>query len=127
MIEMQAFLTGSRVYGTPREDSDLDMFVYCPDQATLDLLTESADDETIGCADDDYDGESANRVILRFGKLNLLCTTKKADYAAWKDGTALLTSRKPVTRDEAKRVLRGLREDKELYGGDLLRQPIGDR
>jgi hypothetical protein len=85
-----AFLTGSRAYGIPREDSDIDIVVMVninevPLEATV------AD----GC---DYEPES---VCLRYGPINLIACVDPAVFDVWKRGTEELIARRPVTRQEA--------------------------
>lgn len=70
---MNAFLTGSRVYGSPQADSDIDLVVRV-DETTAGLLRLL----------------SGNKDTVRFGKLNvILCTTDK-EFAVWKLGTEQL-------------------------------------
>lgn len=87
-----AFVTGSRVYGTPREDSDVDLCVVISSE-DLAVLTELAD------------GDGASSASIRFGKLNLIALTP-ANYEAWLESTETLKLRKPVTRDEAVTVIK---------------------
>lgn len=90
-----AFLTGSRCYGTPAVDSDIDL-VALVSRDDLSVLCHEADTETHSSAGGEVDGAS-----MRFGKLNLIAFTDPGEYIAWKNATAELYSRKPVTRDEA--------------------------
>lgn len=86
---MNAFLTGSHAYGTPRPDSDIDLCVLMDNINDLELLLQhSADRGSTG------DG-------LEFGKLNIIAHTNKQAFGAWKAATAELVARKPVTRAEA--------------------------
>lgn len=107
---MNAFLTGSRAYGTPREDSDVDLVVLVSDSdmdALNRLATDDDGEETYG------DSTSAS---LRFGNLNLICMTDPASFGAWKEATAELIARKPVTRDKAVQVIQGkLADIKEAH------------
>lgn len=92
---MNAFLTGSQVYGTPHEKSDIDLVVLVS-QPELEILAahhRSDSDPEV------YKGMTST--ALRFGKLNLLCVTDEADLAVWRSGTDELVARKPVTRPEA--------------------------
>lgn len=94
-----AFLTGSRAYGTPREDSDTDLCVLLSD-SDMDQLERFAP-----CVDgeNEYGGHSG--VSLRFGRLNLLCFSDADVFGAWKEATAELIARKPVTRDNAVKAI----------------------
>lgn len=92
-----AFLTGSRAYGTPREDSDVDL-----------CLTVSERDFTILNDLADRGQRTSGRPGcvggLRYGRLNLICVTTP-DLENWRRGTRALEARQPVTREEAIRVL----------------------
>lgn len=94
---MHAFLTGSRAYGTPREDSDIDLAVFIPQEqfAAFRGLCKSAE------ASPSREGDYPNGVAFRFGNLNLLAFWHEPSFIAWRDATAELVARKPVTRDEA--------------------------
>lgn len=72
-----AFAIGSRVYGEPRQDSDLDLVIYC-DEETAKLLyyrgkCKSRDSET-------------GSYSLQFGDLNLIVCTKPIVYQCWLNG-----------------------------------------
>ena len=104
---MNAFLTGSRAYGTPREDSDIDL-VAMMTSGTLDELAKILDTDDEGESAVMYDGSSAT-ACLRFGNLNLLVVTRIEDYEAWHEGTMELIGRKPVTREEAVELFKAKR------------------
>lgn len=74
---MKAFITGSHVYGTPREDSDVDL-VVCADPETIDRLNELLNE--FYDPDPDY-GEDG--FTCRLGKLNLIVAHEKS-YETWK-------------------------------------------
>jgi len=84
---MRAFITGSRVYGTPREDSDLDLVVLCDDQAHELLHLHGAD--------------GALYAPVRFANLNIIVLRDPAQFEAWRKTTENLKARAPVTREEA--------------------------
>lgn len=120
-----AVLTGSQAYGHPREDSDVDLVIYVP-EAALKVLEQLADpDPKWELKTHDYETIKYERFAgrskpLRFGKLNLICTTDRAIYDAWKLGTEELVRRSAegpdvVTRDEAKELLHRLRT--QVYNG----------
>lgn len=96
---MTAFLTGSRAYGTPRPDSDVDLCV----------LLSHDDLEALALQAPQANGEPAsgdeNDASLRFGRLNLIAMTDPDRFAAWKEATAELVARKPVTRDQAIKLI----------------------
>lgn len=98
---MNAFLTGSQVYGTPTERSDVDLCVQMS-WADMNLLTRFADSISGSLPDSQ-----------KFGKLNLLIL-EDWKWRAWKRGTEELVARKPVTREEAIAVLE--REEKVEKG-----------
>lgn len=73
------FLTGSRIYGMPRDDSDLDLCVLVT-EGELELLRQCSDLQTTDQehaeqeAKDNQDrGYPPNGRVLRFGKLNVVC------------------------------------------------------
>jgi hypothetical protein len=79
------FLTGSRAYGKPDEDSDIDMVIRTPDDKLVKVLEELGGDAP-----------------CRFGQLNLVICKTDDEYDRWLFGTLGLKSlpTKP-TRDEA--------------------------
>ena len=102
---MKSFLTGSQVYGKPRNGSDIDLVV---------LVSESDGDILKRMSDD----PSFRKVT--YGQLNLIVLNAEdsedvAKYNIWKDGTEKLIARKPVTREEAIRLFDkiGLTKDED--------------
>jgi predicted nucleotidyltransferase len=96
------FLTGSRVYGTPTEDSDVDLVV----------LTEPETRTALFDVAEEFDGVDRYGVTtssLVFGGLNLLVETDRRRFLIWKLGTNYLKTQAPVTRDEAVEFFRKLR------------------
>ncbi len=83
------FFTGSRVYGIPREYSDLDMVLSMTIEEERELLKHT-----------DYK-LSGSRYTIRYGNLNIIPTTDEKFHRAWYIGTQELIKRKPVTRNEA--------------------------
>jgi predicted nucleotidyltransferase len=81
---MNAFLTGSRAYGTPREDSDVDVVI---------LVSPEAENVLLGL------GASGNGI--RFGQLNLIICTEASRFDRWAEVTSQLVSRRPVSREDA--------------------------
>ena len=94
---MTAILTGSRAYGTPRGDSDTDLVVNVEPEC-LEALTASADSVCGDIVGDKYPNASR---ALRFGRLNLICTTSNCQWDAWQVGTANCEKRKPLSRADA--------------------------
>jgi hypothetical protein len=110
--DSKPFLTGSRVYGTPREDSDIDLVALVSDKDLYELVKAAEATGGLGSGQDEYeDGRS-----LRFGKLNLLCVTKKRHFDIWKLGTLELMAMAPVTRDHAIQHLAKLRREHRISG-----------
>lgn len=89
-----AFLTGSRVYGEPREDSDIDLVVQVTPKEYQKLLDQCSPPP--GSNDPDY--FRLGVFSLRFGKLNLICTTNHGEgpkhYEVWRKGTQLLKQKR---------------------------------
>ena len=94
-----AFLTGSRVYGVPKNDSDIDLVVLVSAEDAV-ALTKMAD-RSDTTAEQEYEGG----ISLHFGKLNLICETNPEKVKKWRAGTDLLQKIKPVSRTTAKTVL----------------------
>lgn len=88
----QPFVTGSRAYGSPKKDSDLDLVIIIENEQILSLLKEISDTPDKS---------------LRFGKLNIIACNERA-YDQWKEGTELLKKISPVTREQAIRVFEKL-------------------
>lgn len=85
-----AFLTGSHAYGTPHAKSDIDLVIPVGDDTAKQLnVLLDADDTEYGV------------MSIQSGRLNLILATSPDIYRVWKEGTAELIKRKPVTRDEA--------------------------
>lgn len=102
-VDRRAFITGSRAYGVPREDSDLDLVIYCDPETARALwaLSQQQHPET-------------KKLLL--DNVNLVVTTEPEQYAAWERGTEALKS-KPVPADRATAVevmkAEGVRGDHE--------------
>ena len=90
---LQSFLTGSRAFGEPREDSDIDLVIHGDSDLLSSLLLNSETGE----------------LPLRFGKLNLIVLSSDA-FEAWKKGTEELVTEyhlgNPSSRDEAVKVIK---------------------
>lgn len=118
---MKSFLTGSRVYGTPNAESDVDLCVLISydDMKTL-----------VDASKHEASGSGIPRAMsVKFGELNLVMTWDEKCFAEWKMATEDLIKAKPVTRDDAvahfKRI-EAIREvKKELHTDDPFIE-IGD-
>jgi predicted nucleotidyltransferase len=100
---MNSFLTGSQVYGTPDELSDIDLVVLVSKEDKDFLFSKS---------------NSSSK--LMFGNLNIIALDKEyhndvVKYEAWKKGTEHLKSIKPVTRDFAIEYFKSLGIEKKDY------------
>ena len=94
---MESILTGSHVYGLPRQDSDLDMVVLIEKNEDYFLLSRIADNPLHNQTPSAYNG-----VSLRYGKLNIIAVLKdRKVFEAWKRGTEFLKSIRPVTKEQA--------------------------
>lgn len=102
---MKIILTGSRAYGKPTEDSDIDLV----------LLSETDEDSILfqilrsqGNRIEE-DSDSKFYTNLRFGKLNLILCENPCTFRVWEEGTKLLQRFMPVAREQAVYVLSGFR------------------
>ncbi len=86
---MNAFVTGSRAYGTPTPESDIDLCVQVTN-AEMNLLAGLSD--TV---------KGSTPESLCFGKLNLLIFPEEWKFRVWRRVTDQLIAKKPVTREEA--------------------------
>ncbi len=91
---MNSFITGSRVYGTPTEKSDIDLCV----------MLEELDYYTLNDWSEDAAASVGGNSSLRFGRLNLIVLSA-SDFEAWREATDILIARKPVTKKEAIAVI----------------------
>ncbi len=110
---MKNFVTGSRAYGLPKDNSDIDLVCFV-DHDTLQQLRNLADPENKVdptkemdyfdfCSDKSTSGypDTDDRMSLRFGSLNLICVTDINEFNMWFEATNELIKLKPVTRDFA--------------------------
>jgi hypothetical protein len=81
---LSAFVTGSRKYGRPTKNSDIDLVIFTS-QADCDLLKELSEEANEDC--NGYFYENRAGMSLRFGNLNLIITTTKKHYDIWTQGT----------------------------------------
>lgn len=124
-----AIVTGSRKYGKPRINSDIDLVVLVspadlkrlrdaaaiahPAQGEIEAVrdTRGTTIETAeGRVESDGQGEMSSG-SFRFGMLNLVVTTEPDMFQSWVQGTKELKAKgKPVDRETATMHLRKLRE-----------------
>ena len=114
---MESFITGSRVYGTATEESDIDLVILCSPEDKK-MLTALSD---------------TGKMPTRYGKLNL-CILDSSDYdekkkfELWAAANVELKARAktaPVSREEA---MEYFREVGAIVDGDQMSQyqPLGD-
>lgn len=115
-----AILTGSRAYGTPRQDSDIDLVCFMPKETLMELNKIS---DLPYQLNEYFCPESA---ALRFGKLNLIVCTTQKNYDAWKNGTEKLITQKPVTRNQAIHILQAEGVNNEDYDMLSIMQTISN-
>lgn len=94
---MNAFITGSRVYGKPKPDSDIDLVVFA-DYQTRTMLESMSDDKP---------SDPFTPTTIRFGKLNVIVCEDFDEFVAWRAGTRemllnLIENGHKSTREEAK-------------------------
>lgn len=102
IADSPSFITGSRAYGEPKENSDIDLVVFVSD-SDLQLLCECGG---VSLEDAKEEYREADSASIRFGKLNLIAVANPNYFNAWKRVTDTLVkrkavNRKPVKRDEA--------------------------
>lgn len=93
--KINAFLTGSRVYGMPRGDSDLDLVILCS-PGDGEQLWHEADG-----------GGTSGQASTVFGKLNVIALCNPAEFEAWRAGTEECKTRSPVDRETAVAIISG--------------------
>jgi hypothetical protein len=91
---LKSFFTGSRTYGTPRADSDLDLAIRVSYEELAKIVVSNVADEVIW-----YDNSPT--ASLKFGKLNVIACLTDDAFEKWALSTTSLELRAPVTRDEA--------------------------
>ena len=123
MKETPAFITGSRAYGTPHEDSDLDLVVFTDTQTILKMLEFIGDEHQLNY-------QTPNSTQFTVGGLNFIMTNDYAIYRAWLDGTKVLKTKAPVSRETAIKYLSKKRHKYQTEGvpndGTLQETPSGD-
>lgn len=83
MNSFKPFLTGSRVYGKPTKNSDLDIVM---------LLSDSDKEMVI---------RMAKKFPIKFGNLNIIIAKDEEQYKLFRKGTKDLLEIAPVTREYA--------------------------
>lgn len=110
-----AFVTGSRAYGVPKADSDIDLAVLVSpaDAARLCEVCAPEDGAKPG-RDSNTRDFSVKSYSFRFGKLNLLAFVCPVAFAAWQTANAAMVSyardEGALSRDDAIKYLRAVGE-----------------
>lgn len=104
MDDLDAFVTGSHAYGTPREGSDIDLVVRCSPEDRVLLAA------VLGGFTTAVNAEAGYGVNLRSGPLNLILVEDQRAYDIWAEGTRILKEDAPVTREVACETFKALRE-----------------
>lgn len=120
-MNANAFLTGSRKYGTPRLDSDYDLCVLVSDDDFQELKRLYKPDRNVfgrlvswiwkGHEDENEstNGDGTVGFPLKFGPLNLLVFRSEELFLAWLRGTNECLQKTPRTRDEAIAIIKKYR------------------
>ena len=105
---MQAFITGSRAYGKPKPESDVDLVIRVDPDTAAKLRSLS---------DPSYDAQLKGEIKpVRFGRLNLILCETDDEWAVWRVGTTQMTRDvKAYDRKEAKAELDMLRSLVGIY------------
>lgn len=92
---MTAFVTGSHAYGTPREDSDLDLVVLV---SPADLAILNA---VLGTPPPEGVSKTEVSTSFKIGSVDLITFVDAPAFEAWRGANQALIARKPVTRETA--------------------------
>lgn len=113
---MNAIVTGSRAYGNPRPDSDIDLVVLVSEDDMMNLVGVAGKvhiEEKMDEPQQRY-GMGANAAVLRFGQLNLLVTTDPLQFEVWRRGTEAMKryvqTHERLSRGQAIDYLQALRQ-----------------
>jgi hypothetical protein len=114
----KSFLTGSRAYGTPRPDSDIDLAILLDDDGPVPAFGKLAEYSDGDGVDPDYGDMRSD--FLRFGNLNLICFFDDEVFGAWRRATDDLQNMRPATREQA--IARIKQELKILEGAQVTKR-----
>lgn len=98
-------ISGSHAYGTPNENSDVDLVIKVDSEEMAMWLYNMLNDSE----QDHSDTPRFGSMSIRIGKLNLICCWSDWVYNVWLKGTQQLNQIKPVTRDQAIAMFNNLR------------------
>lgn len=111
----EMFMTGSRVYGKPREGSDWDIVIRCSKEEAqsvfgLPLQTKNP------ASGEEYPIEDGHQ--FKLGDVNLILCFSDARFESWRAGTKKLELIKPVSRSVAVSMFKSLfAEEKAASSG----------
>lgn len=116
-----SFLTGSRVYGQPKGNSDIDMVVRLSrvEAAMLSRLADSSINREGENREYGEGGELPDMMTMRFGGLNIICCLTAGAYKAWKDGTKQCLDETPpggLPRKKAVKIFSKLFRERGVCG-----------
>jgi hypothetical protein len=115
-----SFVTGSRKYGEPRPDSDIDLVVMVGSadlQRIREAFAAAYPDQAAAIWQNASDG-GPKRGSFRFGNLNLICVTDSKSFNVWRNGTSGLFARMQRTGVAVMReyAVQRFREWRKKYG-----------
>lgn len=117
---MGSFATGSRVYGQPREDSDLDLVIRMTEREFNDFvncLTPKQLDELIEQRNK-YGLLENGQAVLRFGQLNLIICLQDRAFEAWRSATRIAQNRVrrngPLSREQSVELFKHIFQNRGL-------------
>lgn len=84
---MNAFITGSRVYGNTTIESDVDLVVLVATATDRSMLVD------------------LGHIPVRYGKLNLIVLTDQREFDAWLAATYRCLSCRPCSREKAAEII----------------------
>jgi hypothetical protein len=102
----KSFITGSRIYGIPKPDSDIDLVVFLTHDEywkLAKLASPSSPSNHPSASDEDA------HPSLYFGNLNLIPAFEPEVFQAWFDGTEFLKQESPVPKQRACEVMEEFR------------------
>jgi hypothetical protein len=115
VVGLAAFVTGSRAYGTPTKDSDIDLVALTSEDDATALSNEA--DKICSSGMGAYQDSD---IALRFGRLNLICLTDLKHFQIWKAENELMIADAnrlgPLTREQAVVRLRTARRQAGIKG-----------
>lgn len=103
-----AILTGSKVFGIPRPDSDTDLMIYMREDDAKKLA--SLEPASVCNSESEGYGTSVERLVFRFGNLNLTVCCNLDQYEAWAAAHAEAVARSPLSKQECGEIFVATRQ-----------------